>query len=177
MKSAFVILAALVIMAGAGVAAVRLAAAAAPPSASPKAVSAPAGKCGPRAVSVFGYIKSLTRSGDRYELRFDPAFLLSGATASQAALEDTGSPDVPNDNYVVQESKRAYTYLVPLDANVTVLTRTGRPPFGGTPISVEQLARLVRGEQPIRLLEALGSGFWLRYANDTACSLDQQYRP
>ena len=177
MKSAIVILAALVILAGAGVAAVRLAAAAAPPAAAPGPASAPASRCGKQAVSVFGYVKSLVHTGDGYELRFDPALLLSGVTAGRAALEDTGSPDVPNDDYVVQESKRAYTYLVPARTHVTVLTRSGRPPFGGTPISVEQLAQLVRGERPVRLLEALGSGLWLRYENDTACSLDQQYRP
>ena len=180
MKSALGILAALVILAGAGVAAVRLADAASPSSkaaAAPKPSPAASRSCNPRAISLFGYIKSLSREGDHYELRFDPALMLSGVTASRAALEDTGSADVPNDNYVVQESDRAYTYLVQRNAHVTVLTHAGSPPFGGTPISVDQLARLVRGGQPVKLFEELSSGLWLRYYNDTACSLDQQYRP
>ena len=66
--------------------------------------------------------RSLARTGDRYEMRFDPALLLSGETANTAAAEDgvvePGEP-VPNDNYVVDESPRAYTYLVADDAKVT----------------------------------------------------------
>lgn len=174
MKSALIILATVLIFAGASVAAVRLADAASP---SPKASSTAAKPCDLRAISLFGYIKSLSRTGDHFELRFDPALVLTGVTATRAALEDTGFGDVPNDSYVVQESDRVYTYLVPATAQVTVLTRSGRPDFGQTRISVSQLAQLVKGERPVKLFEPVETGFWMRFYNDTACSLDQQYHP
>ena len=84
---------------------------------------------GPPAESVqFGHIQSLTRKGDHFEMRFDPAWFLSGETANIAAAEDgaveAGQP-VPNDNYVVEEGHRLLTYLVPDDAHVTVLTKDG----------------------------------------------------
>ena len=37
---------------------------------------------------LYGYIKSLTKKGSSYELRFDPAFFLGGETANAAAAED-----------------------------------------------------------------------------------------
>ena len=58
-------------------------------------------------MALYGHIKKLTRKGGHYELRFDPAWFTSGVTASRAALEDTGSSDVPNDNYVVEGSPPA----------------------------------------------------------------------
>src|SRR5581483_1061011 len=65
---------------------------------------------------IFGHIHSLTRRGDQFELRFDPAWFLSGVTANAAAAADgavePGQP-VPNDNYVVDESHRLYTYVLP----------------------------------------------------------------
>jgi hypothetical protein len=105
----------------------------------------------------------------------------SGVTANTAAAEDgvvaKGEP-VPNDNYVVDESHRLYTYVLPADAKVTVLTRQGDPAnFGATPITVAQLAQLVNGKKPIELFERLDTGFWMRYGIDTVCSLDQQYKP
>ena len=51
----------------------------------------------------FGYIKSLEQKGADYELKFDPAWVLSGETANKAAAEDGAVPPgepVPNDNYV-----------------------------------------------------------------------------
>ena len=135
--------------------------------------------CGERE---FGHIKSLVRKGDHYVLRFDPAWFTSGVTANTAAAEDgavePGEP-VPNDNYVVDESERVLTYLVPTNAHVTVLTNT-KDAVGNlyaTPISVSELAQLVKGEKPVELFEDLESGFWIRVHIDTACSLDQQYRP
>jgi hypothetical protein len=174
MKSVLIICGALAVFVATGATAVRLADAA---SSSPKAAQPTPAKatCDPRAISVFGFVKSLTRSGRRYELQFDPALMLSGVTASRAAREDTGSGDVSNDYYLVNESTRAYTYLVPEDAQVRVLTPNAY--FDGTPVSVEQLAALLKGEKPIKLFGSLESGFWLRYYNDTACSLKQQYRP
>ena len=40
----------------------------------------------------FGYIKSLDAKGSRYEMRFDPAWFLSGVTANTAAAEDGAVP-------------------------------------------------------------------------------------
>jgi hypothetical protein len=123
----------------------------------------------------FGYIKSLERKGSGYELRFDPAWFLSGETASAAAAEDgavePGEP-VPNDNYVVDEGHRVLTYTVPADARVTVLTASP----DGTPISVEELAQIIAGKHK-PLWEPITTGFWLRADIDTVRSLDQQYRP
>jgi hypothetical protein len=134
--------------------------------------------CGDR---IFGHISSLTLKGDEYEMRFDPAWFTSGVTANTAAAEDgavePGEP-VPNDNYVVDETHRLYTYLVPTDAHATVLTRQGDPAnFGSTQISVAELAELVNGATPVELFEPLDSGMWIRVHIDTVCDLEQQYRP
>jgi hypothetical protein len=140
--------------------------------------AASASACGDR---TFGHISSLTRQGDTYELRFDPAWFLSGTTANTAAAEDgvvePGEP-VPNDNYRVEEGHRLLTYLVSPTAKVTVLTRQGDPAtFGSTPITVEQLAALVDGEAPVKLFEPLDTGVWIRVDVDTVCAIDQQYQP
>ena len=96
-------------------------------------VSAPAtveaAKIGPGAPTrrvEFGHLRSLKRSEDGYVLRFDPAEYLTGVTASDAVQEDTGSSDVPNDNYVVDEGHRLFTYKVPADAHVTRARRRRR---------------------------------------------------
>ncbi len=131
---------------------------------------------------VFGHIRSLAREGDHYELRFDPAFWLSGETANTAAAEDgaiePGQP-VENDYYIVDESRRTLLYLVRPGAHVTVLTNEPATGILSTPITVEELAEIVRtGKSSQReLFETLESGVWLRYRIDTACALDQQYRP
>jgi len=39
------------------------------------------------------------------------------------------------------------------------------------------LAQLVDGKEPVKLAEPLESGFWMHVNIDTACSLQQQYRP
>jgi len=139
--------------------------------------SAKSGVGAPREVVEFGYIKSLKSKGSGFELRFDPAWLLTGKTANQAALEDTGSSDVPNDSYRVNESTRAYTYIVPASAHVRVLT-TGAN-LNGTPITVAQLAQLVAGKNPLPkpLFEPISTGFWMSFRNDKVESLEQQYHP
>jgi hypothetical protein len=131
----------------------------------------------PRQVVEFGYVKSLRPRGSGYQMRFDPAWLLTGETANQAALEDTGSSDVPNDSYVVNESTRAYTFIVPANAHVRVLTAGSN--LNGTPITVPQLAQLAGGNNPLPkpLFEPISTGFWISIRNDTVESLDQQYRP
>ena len=137
-------------------------------------VSAPAtveaAKIGPGAPTrrvEFGHLRSLQRSEDGYVLRFDPAEYLTGVTASDAVQEDTGSSDVPNDNYVVDEGHRRFTYRVPADAHVTVLADG----VDGTPITVAQLAKIVKGGEPLE------TGVWILYEVDTVRSIDQQYVP
>jgi hypothetical protein len=130
---------------------------------------------------VFGHIRSLVRKGDHYELRFDPAFWLSGVTANTAAAEDgaiePGEP-VPNDYYIVDESRRTLKYHVRPGAHVTVLVNNGTGILS-TPITVSELREIVQtGKSSGRkLFEPLESGVWLRYRIDTVCALDQQYRP
>ena len=135
-------------------------------------------QCGDR---TFGHISSLTPKDDQFELRFDPAWFTSGVTANTAAAEDgvvePGEP-VPNDNYRIEEGHRLLTYVVPADAQVTVLTKQGDAAnFGSTSIPVSELAQLVNGEEPVDLFEPLDSGVWIRVDIDTVCALDQQYQP
>lgn len=134
--------------------------------------------CGDR---VFGHVESLESRGADFQLRFDPAFFTTGVTANAAAAEDgavePGRP-VPNDNYVVDESHRLLTYLVPASTPVTILTREGDPQqLGATPSTLLELARIVNGGDHRPLFESLDSGVWIRVHNDTVCSIDQQYRP
>jgi hypothetical protein len=148
------------------------AAAASPQSAFPLLPpAAPAGQ-----MNFYGHVKALTRKGGRFEMRFDPAWFTSGVTASRAALEDTGSSDVPNDNYVIEEGHRLLTYLVPASARVTVLTNNGNG-ISSTPITVSELGRIVNGGKHRKLFEPLSSGVWIRVRIDTVRSLDQQYQP
>jgi hypothetical protein len=135
--------------------------------------------CGPD--RIFGHVASLSRVAGRWEMRFDPAWFTSGVTANVAAAEDgvvqPGEP-VPNDNYRIDEGHRLLTYLVRPDARVTVLTQRGDPAqLGATPITVAQLAALVRGERPVELFEPLDTGVWIRVDVDTVCAIDQQYQP
>jgi hypothetical protein len=133
----------------------------------------------PSELTQFGYIKSLKKKGDGYVMRFDPALFLSGVTANTAAEEDgavePGEP-VPNDNYRVNESKRAYTFLVPANAHVTVVTGGGGP-VGSTSIDVAELSRIVNGGKHLKLFEPLQTGVWIRYHIDTVRSIAQQYQP
>jgi hypothetical protein len=177
MKRSLIFVAAVVVLAAIVFASGRLFAASGPPSAEASSAAA-AGPCSD--VALYGHIKSLTPKGDHFELRFDPAWLLSGVTASRAKQEDTGSSDVPNDNYVVEEGHRLLTYVVPATVDITVLSRTGElpgPGFPSTAITASQLARLVDGQEPVKLAEPLESGFWMHVKVDTVCSLQQQYRP
>jgi hypothetical protein len=123
----------------------------------------------------FGYLKSLTKKGSSYELRFDPALFLSGETANVAAAEDgavePGEP-VPNDYFVVDEGHRLLTYKVPADAKLTVVALGPK----NIPVTIEALAKMVAREQAAPW-QPLTSGFWLRSRIDTVRSLDQQYRP
>ena len=131
-----------------------------------------------REVVLYGHVKSLTRKGARFELRFDPAWWLTGLTAERAALQDTGSTDVPNDYYIVEEGHRLLTFVVPTTAQVSVLTRHGVGSIPATTIPVSELAQIVKGKNPQhRQLMEPKAGFWIRVAADTVRSLEQQYQP
>lgn len=126
---------------------------------------------------LFGHIKSITRDGNRFVMRFDPAWWLTGLAAERAC----GCHPVANDHYVVDESHQLLTFAVRRDAHVNVLTRGG--PIGVTSISVAELAQIIKGKNPNhrRLLgRTAGYGFWIRtgvhYPNPVV-SLDQQYQP
>jgi hypothetical protein len=176
MKRSLIFVAGAVLLAAIVLGSFRVLGASSPPPAA--ASSAAARPCSD--VALYGHIKSLTPKGDHFEMRFDPAWFLSGVTASRAKLEDTGSSDVPNDNYIVEESHRLFTYLVPATADITVLSRTGElpgPGFPSTAITASQLAQLLDGKEPVKLAEPLESGFWMHVKVDSVCSLHQQYRP
>jgi hypothetical protein len=130
----------------------------------------------PARQTLFGHIKSLETKGGGFVMRFDPEWFLSGSTASAAAAEDgavePGQP-VPNDNYRVDERHRLFTYKVPTDAHVTVITKAPT----GTPITVSQLAAIVNGTNKLKLFEPLDSGAWIVVRDDTVRSIDQQYQP
>jgi len=141
--------------------------------------TAKTGLAPPSELVQFGYIRSLKRKGNGYVMRFDPALLLTGITANIAAAEDGAVPPgepVPNDNYRVNESRRAYTFLVPANAHVTVVTGGGGP-VGSTTIDVAELARIINGGKHLKLFEPLQTGVWIRYRIDTVRSIDQQYQP
>jgi hypothetical protein len=139
------------------------------------AVAAPA----PRPQSVlYGHIKSMTRKAGAYEIRFDPAWWLTGRAAEQAKFEASGSRSVPNDYYVVEEGHRLLSFVVRADARVTVLTGGGDH---ATPISASELNAIVSGRNPNhRHLSERQAGFWIRIGAkypSPAVSLDQQYQP
>jgi len=143
-------------------------------------VSTTAGLGPPSEQTQFGYISKLTKKGDGYLMRFDPALLLSGVTANTAAAEDgavePGEP-VPNDNYRLNETHRLLTYVVPANAHVTVLTRNGQGSLGETVIDVDELSKIVNGGSHVKLFEPLATGVWLRVHIDTVRTIDQQYQP
>jgi hypothetical protein len=119
-------------------------------------------------------------NGDRFLMRFDPAWFTSGMTANVAQAEDQGMTckapgcaPVPNDNYVVDEGHRLLTFWLPASVHGTVLV-------GGVkevPITAAQLADLVAGKMPVKLFEPLESGMWIVVRIDTVRSFAQQYKP
>jgi hypothetical protein len=184
MKPSLVVLSAVAILIAATIASSRLLAAPATSSAvakprSPFLPTPPFGS--PRDTVLFAHVKSVTRKGGHFEMRVDPAWFLSGETANRAAVEDKVIPPgdiVPNDHYIRDESHRLLTYLVPSSAHVTVVTNAGNRGIRATPISVSELAQIVKGKNPRhRTLFEPKNGFWIRVAIDTVRSLDQQYSP
>jgi hypothetical protein len=167
MKSSLIILAATIAVI-AVIAGVSAASATSRPSRTPAAKQGCTFATLPRATpagqqSIYGHISSLKRTGNHYLLRFDPAWLLSGLTASRASLEDTGSGDVPNDTYTRDETHKLLTFLVPASVRPTVLTHA-------TCSTRTTVAKLARSTTPRRR-------FWMQVRNDTVRSIDEQYHP
>ena len=141
----------------------------------------PKGMFGPRQLLFFGYVKSATRSGGRYLMRVDPTLMVTGITASTAAVEDgvlrPGEP-VPNDYYERNETHRLLTYRVPARAHVTVIVNPGEGPRSAV-VPVSELVQIVKGKNPRKRPGLWGpaSGFWIRVKGDQALALDQAYRP
>jgi hypothetical protein len=141
----------------------------------------PRGAFGPRQLVFFGLVKSVTPTGRRYVMRVDPALVLTGVTATTAAVEDKllrpGEP-VANDYYIRDETHRLLSYRVPANAHVTVLTNPGTGPRSTT-VTVSELAQIVRGKNPAKRPGLWGpaSGFWIRIEADRALAIDQAYRP
>jgi hypothetical protein len=139
--------------------------------------AAPAGQ-----MVLYGHIKSLAPKSGRFEMRFDPAWWLTGVAAESAAVEDGAiSPgdSVPNDYYMVDEGHRLLTYFVTANAPVTIVTAGA----GHARISVSELAQLFNGKNPRHraLMGGVrGFGFWIRVGDkypNAVLSLDQQYQP
>jgi hypothetical protein len=131
----------------------------------------------------YGRIESLQRRGDRYELRFTPAWFLTGLTANVAQAEDQGTacapstcPPVANDNYVI-EGARALTFILPAGAHGTVLGTGGSSGFRSRTIGAAQLAGLVAGTSSLKLFEPLSSGVWILVHVDTVRAFAQHYHP
>ena len=168
MKPSLVVLVAAATLVTAASAASHLSAA--PASSSGVAMSG----AGPPETVMYGHIKSLTRKGGRWQMRFDPAVWLHGETARRAALEDNPG-DPGGDYYILEEGHRLLTYLIPASAQITVITSISRGPRT-TRVTVSELARIVKGESP-KLDQYRHYGFWIRVPADTVRSLDQQYQP
>ncbi len=130
--------------------------------------AAPAGQ-----MVLYGHIKSLSRKSGRFEMRFDPAWWLTGVAAERAAVEDKaispGDP-VPNDYYIVDEGHRLLTYVVAANAPATIVAGGA----GHKRITVSELAGRLSGTNPS------GFGFWIRIGDkypNPVVSLDQQFQP
>lgn len=140
----------------------------------------PTGLGPPRLRVEFGHVRSLARAGDRHVMRFDPALILTGEAANTAAEEDgavePGEP-VPNDNYVVDEAPRAYTYLVADDAKVTVLVRSSPEKWAPTAVTVAELEKILDGTSNLELFEPLDTGVWITIDVDTVRAVYHQYQP
>jgi hypothetical protein len=135
---------------------------------------------------LFGHVVSLRRSGSGYVLRFDPAWFVSGVTANVAQAEDQGTrcapaacPPVANDNYRIDESHRALTFLAPAGVHGTVLVKNAQNggPFPADRITIAELARIVAGRSRLTLFEPLDSGVWVVVHVDTVRAFAQQYAP
>jgi hypothetical protein len=137
--------------------------------------SPPSGR--PARVAFFGHVKGMTHTSKGYEIRFDPAWWLNGHAAEQAAFEDTGSRDVPNDYYIVDEGHRLLSFLVAKGASIGVLNRDLRL----VKISPAELNAILHGRNPNhRKLFSATAAWWIQVGNkypNPAVVLSQQYQP
>jgi hypothetical protein len=127
-------------------------------------------------LTLYGHVKSVARVNGQYQVRFDPAWWLTGLAAERAC----GCKPVANDYFVVDEGHRLLTFPVRSDARVTILVRSSGP-VGTASITVAEFAQIVQGKNPRhrKLLEPK-AGFWARVANaypSPIMSLEQQYQP
>ena len=126
---------------------------------------------------VWGHVRAFTRKGARYEMKFDPAWWLTGTAAEHAALEDTGSRDVPNDYYTLEEGHRLLTFTVLRTARINVLTAPGE----WQRVTPAQFVLIQQGKNPTgkRIFEPQ-AGYWIRIGRqypNPAVTIDQQYQP
>ena len=128
-----------------------------------------------------GHIASMSPSAGGYLVRFDPQFDLVGISANVAAAEDQhvacaprSCEPVPNDVYSVDETHRAYTFLMPSSTKGTVLSSTHT--VDGEQVTAAQLAAIVAGHG-MKLFEPLASGVTITVRVDTITSFAQQDRP
>jgi hypothetical protein len=133
--------------------------------------AAPAGQ-----MTQYGHIKTLKRVAGRVEMRFDPAWVTQGLTASRASLADTGSSEVLDDHYYIEAGHRLLTYIVAPTAKIRVMLNSGANPKL-TPIKLAELSRIVNGGPHRKLWEPLSTGVWIRVQIDTIREINQQYIP
>ena len=84
---------------------------------------------------------------------------------------------MPNDDYVVDESPRAYTYLVADDAKVTVLVRSSPEQAGPARETVAELVKILAGTSDLEMYEHLDVWVWITVDIDTVRAVYQQYKP
>lgn len=125
-------------------------------------------------------VHSVERDGGHYLIQVDPSWFLSGIAANVALAQDEHrrcAPDacepVPNDNHVVDESHRLYTFVLPATTTGTVLMSSGNR----RSITAAQLRAIVAGTSPLKLFEPLQSGVWILVHIDTVRTFAQQYVP
>jgi hypothetical protein len=127
---------------------------------------------------MYGHIASLTKTANGYELKFDPAWLLTGTAAEELAFEQNGSRDVPNDSITFDEGHRLLTFGVAPNAQAKVLV--GATTSASVPIA--KLAEILAGKSGgLKLFgDPKQSGWWIetgfQYPNRVV-RLDEQYHP
>jgi hypothetical protein len=126
---------------------------------------------------MWGHVKAFTRKGSSYQMKFDPGLWLTGSAAEHAALEDTGSRDVPNDVYTLEEGHRLLTFTVLRTARINVLTAPGE----WQRVTPTQFVQIQQGKNPTghRIFEPQ-AGYWLRISDkypNPPITIDQQYQP
>ena len=112
----------------------------------------------PERQTLFGHVKSLQAKGGQLRDAFRPGVVPQPLHGERCCCRgsravEPGQP-VPNDNYRVDEGHRLFTYKVPADAKVTVITKAPT----GTPITVSHKADIEDGTSKLKLFEPLESG-------------------